>query len=321
MSHYSHQNEIDLDEDVRLVQKDLKRNYSRRQLLILAYYYDISPYLNTEQLTFRIAKANLDNIHLASMPSNRETNKRVLASAQEKLRRVNKNIHQLYSDLERKLDSEPREFKTLLDEVCGDALEKLDNCSSKSLNHLQKGEVFLGSPRVKRRVHKEPLKEERKTHRHPRKVPAPRHKEHKLSIFNRQKLPSQRESQKPKLPELPLPRQRKKPIRKIPELPLPKQRKSEEVDRQLFSKTPQMEPVSLSKAPLRPPQKEEPKTSSVSVLSFLSQEKSQPSNAVCQSDNDCERARREGKLNDIYPKQKVICVRKRDGSSDCVYEA
>ncbi len=311
------------DDDTLQLSSDLK-NYSRRDLLVLAKHYNISSTLNKERLTMEIAKANLERLRnqKAVMPPFVD-NKQVLDTAstdcEESLDQLESDMkntfevirakrRELFETLRSALEDEPVVFEEILPYIvsaCDDELSEISKCVGGALARTES--TIPQTIENIQEILSELSPEE----------------DVELAIAS---APAQAAPRGP-MDVLPASAPAQVEVTGSPEPILAKEKEKEEEE--VTEWTPSGPP------PL--PDKESP---SVILSRFFGEEKESPSvilsrffgeeeetqvppglfgseaTRACESDEDCEAL-----LRGLYPGQKVICVTKRDGSSDCTFKA
>ena len=381
---------VNINKDIRLLQTDLKENFTRGELVTLAKHYGISTLLNKERLTMEIAKANLKSSKrqkarmwpvsspeptpterkvagialtpggrfkniprtqprvgtdipsgigtFTAPPSGEEEsgkyqlasifgtppsgasgttfgielatlgpehlNRNLLASDRtncmqrfsqlerrvfESIQSIHTKLTELFDALERGLEAEAMAFREILPKVistCHNELQEIEDCITKALAKTEKAAIqtLQDIEEFLARL------AERKSS--PEIIAASSLLPPSIEEVVVEERPTEEERVTPS-PEEPA----------VPPASAPEKRTEEGVYLIPTGRSPGVgeEAISPEEVVLGP---------------FRLTEE-----AKCESDKDCERKKDSGELSNLHPKQKVICVTKRDGSPDCVYQA
>ena len=382
-----------VNKNVLSLQRDLKRNYTKIKLNILANHYSISPHLNKDQLTMKIAQANFKHaktqrarmwpsssssradispigIELQTFEgtrSNEHLNKQVLTEArQECMQRLDKleqdfqtsfgtirdKRTELFDALQKGLQAEPAAFSQIIPKVissCHNELEEILTCISQALEHTETSaetklrdiEQFLAglpgqveSPLVPSVLF--PIAEEEEIF-----SVTPPYTPLKAEQFVSDEEIDVTPEEFPALSPPDTPPLSAEQFEEIltpgpislPPTPLSEQFGSDEEEGPTPTVTP--DPVEFLPIPQDTPlsvsdEEEElvtpgpPHVSPADTpVQFVSTEEEIDQTPVpeCENDEDCEAKREQGSLSGTLPRQRVICITKRDGSTDCAYQA
>ena len=407
----SHSRKNSVDQNLFLLQKDLKSNYTHGQLKILAEHYEISTRLNKERLTMEIAKANLKSskkkarmppsnsdwpfespqqaLELFGSPSipshsltesqrkraaqealamsssasssgpmmeltsfhgtegNVHLNKHVLQQArqdcmnhveqlqrttQETLATIGSGRDKMYDDLENQLQLDPQEFEDIISKVnlvCSNELNDIENCITSALTKsVVSAKAFIASvPEVGTDELLQAAQEL-----------ADSLESLKVGLRVTPTVPGLSSPDGLGMQSAPVPVQAPFAISTPPSAPAVLSGQEPRVlfphveetitatpteDEGISITSTEEEGISITPTPERPlvyPSSPTAPPPSREVESH-SPDEEEVSTFICESDQDCEEAQREGRLSGLHEAQSVICVTKRDGTPDCAYQA